>query len=731
MGAHRLLKEKYKLAQETNRKWDHYYQNVSQRPKNEELAASIMKPQHISNANNGQQTTSNVLATPSPRSSSNASVSVSPSKVLQDARAISQRRDSVSGTPLPVKTSSWREAVGVQDVFDIPPGPGSDNIVETCDESQNESISEHSLTDQQDDTVDQTVKQPAKPIDDSSDYPVIVAERSLKRKRDSSFKRKNREVHDEHTHYSSKKKPIRIKSELDSSSPIAPVPFPGVLDPQDSIDLDEVGEKHFTPRKRRRLLDERQLRVAGLRTPVVAGFDEVPVADGANDKKSKSVQDQNPDSEKDEESDQRFDGDIGSEEEGESDQPFACDKAFFMQQGQEYGARLWEELQRNKAGQFKSAESIPPKVLKTADPNIQLSSRSSRPLIDRKRTLSSNRRDRASAHISILTEDGDEYGTLDGRKSSQALNAVAKAKQASTNGNLRKALRSTGLHQRLGTLLAKPSSQRASLASGSTATEPKKSTKEFSTPANSSVLRNDGKVLVTPISKRGQKAAGGTKASEPTRPSLRSRTEAKPVSSMLTRIHEPREVLPEYKSLRTQPVATLRPTDFKLNPARNQGYNYAFSEVVRNRDLRKCMPGCKKPGCCGTKIRKAVEIGGYTAPRKCGLLNSSPEENVAEDELLLEEYLGGNKSRLKGMPAGERQEILLQAKTEQFANVHGKHRYVYGRAQSPPGYWDPDMPDTPREMEYRAAAMAKEMERTAEMYKEAMRPDGLYRFRDE
>lgn len=730
VGAHRLLKEKYKLAQQTNRKWDRYYQNVSQRSKDEKLTSAEIEPKNISNPTNGQQKTPSVLTMSSLTSLSNVFGSVSPSNKLPlDTRAFSQCKDLVSGIQLPVKTSSRSELHRAQDVFDIPPDPESDILAETCDESQNESVKEHSLIDQREDPVDQKIEGPAKPVDDGSDYPVFVAERSQKRKRCSSFKQGNREVHDEYAHCYSKQNPIHIKSELDSS-PINPVSFPGILDPQDSIDLDEVGEKHFTPRKHRRLVDERRFLVAGLRAPVSADF-EILVEHGANDRNSKSLQDQTLDSKMDEESDQRLDGDIiGSEEDGESDQPCACNKSFFMKQGQAFGAILWEEQRRNNA---KTAKSMPPKVLKNADPNIKLLPRSSGPSIDRGRPLPSNRRDDSSARISMLTEDGEEFRTMKDQKSSHALRAVKKAKPNSTRENPPKTPGATGLHQRLDTLLSKPPPQTDSLVLDSPVAELKKSTKSSKT-LDSSVLRIDGKSLVTPTSRCGHvadKADGGTQATKSTRPILRSRAEAKLISPTLTRMHEPREVLPVHKSLRARPAETLCATDFRLNPARNQGYDYPFSEVVRDRNLRKCMPGCKKPGCCGTIFRKAVEIGGYTSPRKIRLSDPSAEDDAEEDDSLLEDYLGDNKSHLKGMPARERQELLLQARTEQFANVHAKHRYVHRRAQSPPGYWDTDMPSTIKQKEYRAAATAYEMEKTAEMYKEAMRPDGLYKFRDE
>ncbi|MCJ1468089.1 hypothetical protein MMC07_006716 [Pseudocyphellaria aurata] len=729
VGAHHVLIEAYKLAQQTNRKWDHYYQNVSQRPKVEDPAAKPeIDSKNILYPNVGQQATQNISQLSSSRSLSNAPGNApgfdSQSKEVHlGTGANSHRADPDAETSLPLKFSPRKKARGAQDIFDIPPDPEPDSLAETCDESQTEFIVEHSLINQREDPVDQNKTQSARPIDDDSDYPIIVAERSLKRKRDLYLKQGNREVNDEPIHGASQIRAIYVKSELDSSSPIAPVSFPGISDPPDSIDLDEVGEKHFTPRKHQQLLDNRRLLATGHEAPVAADNKELLGDRGANDQSFKSFQGQNLDSDKEEDSYQRLDGD-GNEEDGEGDQPIAYEKALIIKHSMK-----WRENMVHK-----SAKSFPGKALKTADPNMRLMPRTNGSLIDRRHALPPHRQDRSSAHISVLTEDGEDYGNANNRKPNHALSAATRTKQNNTSENSRRATRATGVDQRLGNLLVRSSPEMASSALARPITGPKICANEFPMPLDSSTLRKDSQCPVTPASKRGQlvqRAAGGTKPSNPTRSSLRSRAEAKPVSPRQTQMHEQRKVLPECNSLRHRPLATLRPTDFKLNPAHNQGYDFPFSDVVRNRELRKCMPGCTKPSCCGAKLRKAVEIGGYTAPRTLRLLDSSPGDSVDEDERLLEEYLGDNKFLLKSMPAQEREELLKRARTEQFANVHGRHRYVYGRAPSPPGYWDTDMPDTQREKENRAAASANEMERTAEMYKEAMRRDGLYKFRDE
>ena len=181
--------------------------------------------------------------------------------------------------------------------------------------------------------------------------------------------------------------------------------------------------------------------------------------------------------------------------------------------------------------------------------------------------------------------------------------------------------------------------------------------------------------------------------------------------------------------LRRQPPSHLRPEDFKINPRHNQGVDYPYSHVIRNRDERKCMNGCTRPDCCGLVLQKAIEIGGPTVLRGCRLQSIEDEER--EDQRVLEEYLGDNKHKLAGMPEDERNRLLAKARTELFAKKFGKHRHTYERAPTPPGYWNPDMPTTQEEMANRMAANAMERERVDQMYTEAMRHNGKYMFQDE
>jgi hypothetical protein len=175
--------------------------------------------------------------------------------------------------------------------------------------------------------------------------------------------------------------------------------------------------------------------------------------------------------------------------------------------------------------------------------------------------------------------------------------------------------------------------------------------------------------------------------------------------------------------LRTRPLHELILQDFKVNPKYNQGYGYAFREVVRNQADRRCLPGCTKPDCCGGKFRVLAE-----ATRDPNKTTTASQEEA--DEKILKEFLGDNSYKLRNMTEAERYETLMQALTRDMSNKMGKHRHAYERRQSPPGYWRSDFPNTQERTEDRAKAAELEREQLAHRYEEAMR-GGAYIFRDE
>ncbi|KAF2836917.1 DNA repair protein Sae2 [Patellaria atrata CBS 101060] len=140
--------------------------------------------------------------------------------------------------------------------------------------------------------------------------------------------------------------------------------------------------------------------------------------------------------------------------------------------------------------------------------------------------------------------------------------------------------------------------------------------------------------------------------------------------------------------LRSRPLHQLNLDDFKINPNANHGLDFAFSEVVRGRDARRCLPGCTKPECCGRAFRAMVEAG------------ATPN-----------------------LPRNARVKLL--------ADQVGRHRQAYQRRSTPPGFWRADFPSTQEERRDREEAERREREKVEKRWLEAMREGGRWLFRDE
>ncbi|CAI7672138.1 unnamed protein product [Penicillium crustosum] len=178
----------------------------------------------------------------------------------------------------------------------------------------------------------------------------------------------------------------------------------------------------------------------------------------------------------------------------------------------------------------------------------------------------------------------------------------------------------------------------------------------------------------------------------------------------------------------SQMAPDIDPDDepFRARPLRrlgNQGLDYAYQAVVRKKDDRKCISGCTRPGCCGDRFRAMARLGGL--PGKSGA------EQQEEDQAILEEFVGEDTQLLRNMSGKERENLLVEARARALANQYGRHRHTHQRAQSPPGFWRTDMPDTQEEKEDLEAAKRLEREKVEERYREAMRPGGLWTWADE
>ncbi|KAF1923795.1 uncharacterized protein M421DRAFT_74369 [Didymella exigua CBS 183.55] len=171
--------------------------------------------------------------------------------------------------------------------------------------------------------------------------------------------------------------------------------------------------------------------------------------------------------------------------------------------------------------------------------------------------------------------------------------------------------------------------------------------------------------------------------------------------------------------LRDKPVQELKAHDFKPNPAYNNGYTYAFSETVRKRGDRLCLPGCTNEQCCGSHFRRLAEA-----------LGPLP---TADEEALLEEYLGDAYNTIIStqMSSDERAELVLQARTKKMAKDSGKHREAYERRRTPPGFWRVDFPSTQEREIDRGRAKELEVKAVQDRWLEAHKTGGRWMFRDE
>jgi hypothetical protein len=116
------------------------------------------------------------------------------------------------------------------------------------------------------------------------------------------------------------------------------------------------------------------------------------------------------------------------------------------------------------------------------------------------------------------------------------------------------------------------------------------------------------------------------------------------------------------------------------------------------------------------------------------LFANTQDESLTDEERLLKYHLGDrfDLDYINDMDPAQRAELVTEAKVQIVAERHGRHRLrPNARPQSPPGFWDVEMPTT-QDIEERAAEVERRMrELVKERYREAMRPGGRWLFKDE
>ncbi|KAL9017133.1 MAG: hypothetical protein Q9185_005535 [Variospora sp. 1 TL-2023] len=568
-------------------------------------------------------------------------------------------------------------------------------------------------------------------MDSDSESPIFVKENNLKRRRGKRLVEASRS-------------PKRVKEELSSSSPAILHASSVTKGAQESIDLDEIPNPLYTPRKyqgKRRPMSSTPPRQSIMETHLPEDGDERHPFEKACTL-LRNIGD----------GPLRF----GGRKSPDTDPNDIQDEAWCHKAGEMYTAQLLGDLKaqrRFEARVKQGAHNLQERAKRTAmdphnantqhryqsdhhEPTYQsvlqpveankAPSRSSDSLRNPPKRFKTGEWHHGAQYISYLSEDGEN--ALDSenvvrRQHNQAVNP--KTSIEIPHGSK---LVNTSAEYRLDQLLGRPSPDKPRLNPESVKAGMSSATPKLPNP----ILKQNQphKMLRTPpVGQRIQSTI--TKPKTAPLSIKKAPVTPHPSSAYSTPFSKSSTSRPAAKPdppLRSRPVSHLFLDDFKVNPAQNQGYSHPFKEVVRSRDQRNCLPGCTRLECCGTIFRKMAETGLIKTFHTSRLFASSQED---EDQRMMEDFLGDQADRLRKMSEGEKAEVLLQAKTKVLADHYGRHREVYAREPSPIGYWDVDMPSTQQVEEQVKLAEARTRQKVEERYREAMRKDGLWKFRDE
>ncbi|KAL8996651.1 MAG: hypothetical protein Q9169_003875 [Polycauliona sp. 2 TL-2023] len=541
-------------------------------------------------------------------------------------------------------------------------------------------------------------------------------------------------------------RPRLVKEEILSSSPIAPSARPNPAAMQESIDLDEISGNIYTPRKDRmkrqqvyitRSLSPSIQRMLDARPPINVEIGNSSVQEDTGRSNSVFFEDEND----------KTDG-----------MAEVRDDAYYKRLGEEHAARerdadRWNESEKRRAKQklhnerqltkYKSTKETASGVTQRRHTVMQKDSGQTRVLqpsdadvvLPRTGDFPSNKKRRIRPpggpdyrYVQELAEDGEsltgrEHELLDGDQPDQAVSSKKPLEGPDLDPDAEKP------QLRLNQLLTRPSPEKpllhakdkkAQAAPTSSTFDPRPlSSKRVVETANPRTPNSRGEDLSNARDPAKSVSVAARALKPVDTPNYRSPF-ALPSSKKSTKSHEP--------SLRSRPLSQLALDDFKINPNQNKGYDYAFKEVVRKQDQRKCLPGCTRLDCCGTMFRKMAE----TLPSHfyhTSRLNGPSQEY--DEQGMMEDYLGDQAHLLKTMSREKKTETLLRAKTKIMADHYGRHREVYAREPSPVGYWDVDMPNSQEAAEMGRMAAIRTRQKVEQRYEEAVKKDGIWKFRDE
>ncbi|KAI9669968.1 MAG: hypothetical protein M1831_007004 [Alyxoria varia] len=583
-------------------------------------------------------------------------------------------------------------------------------------------------------------KPQVQPTATASSPPVIIKERSLKRKRTNNDENERAAAIPRYgdPECGTNAKPIEIKEEGSS-----PVGLAAILDARymDSIDLDEIPEPIVTPRKRKHF--------QRLRSNLVGpSFIERYAPPHLGQEKSNSQPDE----------EEEFQ-DLGNY--GLDQQRFtrSFDGATFEAVGGGSIANSpepWPSAAEPVLAQQRHEDRIP----------LRQINRNRRPMPrDNLTTRYAKRRRRPeedAKKAAMLTEDGEELApAAAGHRDDYG---AAETNHSRTPGQVQAGI-STG--RRLTALLESSPTKPKPVTPKTMNSDRTHPQPTFKKPPNPPPLAAPTPAQGPPTSAPAKPAANLPNSSRTTtrppnlpRRSLNANTYINPTVNDPLPKHNPNTHIsaggphPAFTNpaprLRDRPLSTLQLTDFRVNPRANAGLPFPFQETIRGH-ARGCLPGCTLPECCGGELRRMLEIAGGDIPAArmgaaeagCGSAEDSKE---AEEDRLLIWHLGDEdeaarlslkaierESRRAG-PRGagnhvrqqllsERREAVLTARVARLAHAHGKHRNRFERRRTPPGFWETDMPSSQEFRAQREWAVQESRRKVEERWREAVRGD--------
>ncbi|KAI4199670.1 MAG: hypothetical protein LQ350_004461 [Teloschistes chrysophthalmus] len=612
-----------------------------------------------------------------------------------------------------------------------PAGQAEDDSTETSDESDHPSIKGESRQ------TPNLSRPPATSAQSDMDEPIVVSERSLKRKRDQQ-------------HPDVVQNPKRIKAELLSSSPNPNVPAEGA---QESIDLDEVSGSLSTPRKDHR---KRQRMWDDLSPPP-----SIDKKSGVGDTGRLLFEDAEEQPESSSSTSRILVPEQLTAEATISAEDVESMPEWVREQGQQYAERAWMEEKRKrkedrrakqkihnerqlrKSMEAKSLQassvqrqsvaiqdhwSARNQALQPIDTNRPLPRTSNHPS-DRVQKMTPGI-PRHAQYIHMLAEDGEP--NLSTEKMLPGGGKQRDAKASHERAVLDTYSKTDTQPSRLNRLLAAPSPDRPPISPENAGNA---KVDRIMPPERLRLFPKQSPKINETLTRTSDPRTPITRLKNPSSINRTSIATKETANAYITPFSKPRPSSKSHQTdpLRSRPLSQLCLEDFKINPKHNQGFEYAFKEVVRKPEQRKCMPGCTRPDCCGAIFRKMAETGMY---RNFHTTLAPAPSQEDEDERIMQDFLGCGPGAagklLRRMTGAERAETLLQAKTKILADHFGRHREVYAREPSPVGFWDVDMPDSQEAVEQGRLAEIRMRQKVEERWREARKGDaGVWKFRDE